>query len=82
MKERKDIEETYDIEVTYKYLLPQHRYDLKIANMAKELLSGLWNIHNECRTILKHGTRAGEGVEEFAERINAICIESGALEIE
>jgi hypothetical protein len=70
-------QELRQYEVTYKYYLPDNEIELKLHRLAADFFSAISEINDECTTILGKGPRAGEGVEEFAEKIHAICCESG-----
>ena len=71
-----EIDET-QTEVTYKYYLPEHEDEIKMHQLAGDFFTALWDIHNECRRIMKSGPKPGEGIDEFADRISDICSESG-----
>jgi len=74
-------EEYKQVEVTYKFHLPDNENELKTHQLAQDLFSAVFEIAQECRTVLKHGPRSGEGVEEFAEKIQELCSESKFYEI-
>ena len=54
-------------EVTFKYYLPENNEELWIHVNAAAMYGVLWEIHNLCRTQIKHGD--DEKVSNFAEKI-------------
>lgn len=68
-----EIQEDKSIEVTYKFLLPDHAFDLKLCQNAHEINSALDEIYNACRYVWKYDDKATPELVEFAERIGSIA---------
>ena len=67
------IQEDKSIEVTYKFLLPDHSFDLKLCQNAYEINSALDEIYNACRHVWKYDDKATPELVQFAERIGQIA---------
>lgn len=65
------------IEVTYKFLLPQHKRELDCAYYADDMAQALWDIDQKCRDVIKYGTKST--VDELAEQIRSIISENVSL---
>lgn len=56
-------------EVTFKYYLPENQDELWMHVHTYDMYSILYDIHQVCRTLLKHGNKDIKDLEQFAEKI-------------
>lgn len=75
------MEEHSQVEVTYKYYLPDNQTDLELHQNAYKYFSTLHDIYDECRRKYKYDDDASEETIEFAEKIASLVNESGALDV-
>lgn len=65
--------EEKQIEVTYKYYLPDNEYDLKMNQNAYKYYSSLNEIYQRCRGVWKYDDKASEELVKFAEEIGQMA---------
>ena len=75
-----EIHEDKPIEVTYKFNLPDHSYDLKVMQKAHDLNSALDEIYNACRHVWKYDDNTSPELVEFAERFGALASDAQVKE--
>ena len=77
------IEDDYkQVEVTYKFFLPDNHSELKTFQNAGTYQDALWDIHERCRHVWKYKEDATAAEIELAERIGEIVSQSGVFEDE
>ena len=65
--------EPKQVEVTFKFYLPDNQYDLSLFQEARKYRSALEDIYRECRTKWKYDDKASEETIEFAQEIGKIA---------
>lgn len=65
-----------DIEVNYKFFLPQHNEELRNFQNVYNYISTLNEIYNKCRSILKYKENPTESEIELAEDVENIINDS------
>ena len=63
------MEESKDIEVTYKFYIPEHNEDLRIFQNAYKMHSIIHEIDGICRSVQKYEDNASEDRQKLAEQI-------------
>lgn len=69
-----------DIEVTYKFFLPEHFEELRIFQTANKLASALSDIHDACRFVWKYKEDATDQEIDLAEKIGDLVSNSGVFD--
>ena len=72
-------DEYKQIEVTYKYLLPDHKEELYDITNASAYSMALDDIYNKCRSVWKYEENPSQDRVKLSEEIARIVNESGAL---
>lgn len=67
------MDEENQIEVTYKFYLPEHEEDLEEFKNASKYRRALCDIYNRCRTVWKYEDDAPKERVDLAEEISAIA---------
>jgi len=75
-------EEYKQVEVTYRFYMPDNKNDLIVFQNAEEYYNALYKIYEEARKIWKYeDDETDQKLVEFAEMISAIATDTGILEI-
>ena len=74
------MEESKQVEVTYKFFLPDNQHELIMIQNARKYSSALWDIHDLCRTVWKYEESPSEDRVKLAEKIEDIISETGIHE--
>lgn len=56
------------MKVTFNFELPDDQDEYDAARLGRQALNALWDIHQHCRSIMKHGDPTPE-VHAFAEEV-------------
>lgn len=64
------------IVVTYKYNLPEHKEELRLAQRSVDFYCLLLDIYNKCRHVWKHEADATEEMVKLAEEIGQMINEA------
>lgn len=70
-----------DIEVTFKFFLPEHSEEYHIFHHATEYYSALLDAYEKCRKIWKYTPECSEDLLKFAEEMGALIAETGVLDV-
>jgi|TARA_Y100000034_G_scaffold119574_1_gene161521 hypothetical protein len=73
-------EEEKSIEVTFKFLLPEHETELRDFKNGERYAGALYDIDNTCRTVMKYEDAPTDDRVQLAEAIRDLIHESGVLE--
>ena len=77
------IEDEYkQVEVTYKFYLPENKNELIIFQNASKFFMALHDIHDRCRHVWKYKEDATDEEINLAERMGEIVSESGVFDVE
>jgi len=68
------------VEVTYKFRLPDNQDELSIFHKANEYSSTLYSIYNICRDVWKYEEEPNKDKLELAESIGNTISETGVLD--